>query len=213
MTAPSFAIEVDQAQLAEAISLFEFVGGNTTDALRIAINKTTPKVRTLGSVKIREQVRLQASYVKDKLTIRKATRSNLSAAIRTPSRGLLLSKFSTDSQVASDGIRWLKPPEEPASGIRVKVKPAGETKTVSPGASGDKPFYIVLKDSRALGIARRNSRYRNDIEVLHGPSLSQVFSTVRSDITPEASDELTRQMADSMRYILVKMHPPEPVDG
>jgi hypothetical protein len=158
-------------------------------------------------------VRLQASYVKDKLTIRKATRSNLSAAIRTPSRGLLLSKFSTDSQVASDGIRWLKPPEEPASGIRVKVKPAGETKTVSPGASGDKPFYIVLKDSRALGIARRNSRYRNDIEVLHGPSLSQVFSTVRGDITPEASDELTRQMADAMRYILVKMHPPEPIDG
>jgi len=35
---------------------------------------------------------------------------------------------------------------------------------------------------------------------------------VREDVTPEASAELTRQMADAMRYILVKKSPPEPTD-
>ena len=67
MTA-AYHVDVDKEQLAQAISLFEFVGGNTADALRIAINKTAPKIRTLSSVKIREQVRLSASYVRDKLT-------------------------------------------------------------------------------------------------------------------------------------------------
>lgn len=211
MTA-SYRIDVDQAQLTEAISAFAFIGGNTPDAIRIAINKTAPKIRTLSSVKIREQVRLQASYVKGKMTIRKATRANLSASINTPKRGLLLSKFSTDAQVASEGTRWLRPPVAPKGGIRVRVKPGGAVKTVGNGAGGDKPFYIILKDSRALGIARRKSKYRNDIEVLHGPSLSQVFDSVRGDVTPEAGAEMTRQMIDAMRYILVKKNPPEPVD-
>ena len=211
MTA-AYRVDVDQATLADAISHFEFVGGNTTDAIRIAINKTAPKIRTLSSVKIRKQVRLSASYVKGKLTLRKATKANLSGAINTPKRGLLLTKFSTDGQVASDGIRWIRPPLVPTGGIRVKVKPDGAAKIVGNGAAGDKPFYIILKDSRALGIARRNSKYRNDIEVLHGPSMSQVFDDVRGDVTPEAGAEMTRQMADAMRYILVKLHPPEPVD-
>jgi hypothetical protein len=211
MTA-AYRVDVDKTQLAEAISAFEFVGGNTDEALRIAINKTAPKIRTLSSVKIREQVRLSASYVRDKLTIRRATRSTLSASINTPKRGLLLTKFSTDATIASDGVRWIRPPLVGTSGIRVKVKPSGSTKTVSPGATGAKPFYIILKDSKALGIARRNSKNRNDIEVLHGPSLSQVFDDVREDVTPEASAELTRQMADAMRYILVKKYPPEPAD-
>lgn len=207
-----YRVDIDRTQLADATSSFEFVGGNTSDAIRIAINKTAPKIRTLSSVKIREQVRLSASYVKDKMTIRKATKASLSGSINTPKRGLLLSKFSTDATIASDGVRWIRPPLVPSGGIRVKVKPSGSTKTVSNGAAGDKPFYIILKDSRALGIARRKSRYRNDIEVLHGPSLSQVFDDVRGDVMPEASAEMTRQMLDAMRYILVKKNPPEPVD-
>lgn len=209
MSAPDFRADIDREQIAAALRHFEFVGGNVDDAMRIAINKTAPKIRTLSSVKIREQVRLSAAYVKDKLTIRRATRAKLSAAISTPKRGLLLTKFSTDAQAASDGIRWLRPPAAPPGGIRVKVKPGGATKKVSPGA-GSKPFYIVLRDSGALGIARRNSRHRNDIDVLHGPSLSQVFRSVRGDVTPEAGAELTRQMQDAMRYILQQRSPPEP---
>lgn len=210
---PGLSAEADKEQLAEATRFFEFLGGNTSDAMRIAINKTVPKIRTLSSVKLREQVRLQAGYVKEKLTIRKATKAHLSGAIGTPSRGLLLSKFSTDVQVASDGIRWLKPPVMPVGGIRVKVKPDGAAKAVSPGAGGNKPFYMVLKTSRALGIARRTGPGRNDIEVLHGPSISQVFDDVRGDVLPEASAELTRQLIDAMRYLMLKQYPPEPTNA
>lgn len=202
-----YSVSANKDQIADAISLFEFVGGNTTDAVRIAINKSAPKVRTKASSAIRTQVRLTASYVKDKLTITRATRLNLSGAIQTPSRGLLLSKFSTDTQVASDKISWLIPPEVPSRGIKVKVKPVGTPKPL-----GKDYFYMVLPNSRALAITRRRETpgpKGGMIDVLYGPSISQVFNTVRDDVLPEASDIYQAQLLDAMRYILQKKHPPE----
>lgn len=204
MSAVRYSVDPDLGQLQEAISLFEFVGGNTDEALRIAINKSAPKIRTLASSKIREQVRLQAGYVRERLLIKKATRKALSGAVQTSARGLLLSRFSTDAQVASDGIRWIRPPAMPAGGIKVKVKPDGGSKAVS-----GKPFYMVLKNSRAIGIMVRDG---DKIKTLYGPSLSQVFDDVRGDVLPEAGAEFTRQLIDAMRYVLVKKYPPEPVD-
>lgn len=207
------SVAVDQAQVKEAVALFEFVGGNSRDALRIAINKTAPKIKTLSSRKVREQVRLSASYVGDKLTVSKASRANLSAAIMTPSRGLLLSKFSTDALIAGEKVSWLKPPPVPPLGIRVKVKPDGAAKRVAGDSeTTGQPFYLVLKNSGALGIAARRQSAGNrggKLKVFHGPSLSQVFDEVRQEVLPEAGQELTQQMLDAMRYLLVKQYPPE----
>lgn len=206
MTAVSYNVELDRSQIAEAISLFEFVGGNSADALRVAINKAGPKVKTLAGRKIREQVSLKAAYVNDRLTFKRATRKDLSGAIGTPSRGLLLSRFSSEPNVANDSIAWIKPPPNPYGGHYVKIKPGEPAKKI--GGGGDsKPFYIVLKGSRALGIARRTSS--GAIDVLHGPSLSQVFDDVRGDVLPDAGAELQAQLLDAMRYLLVKQYPPE----
>lgn len=197
----AYSVETDREQLADAIGLFEFLGGNTSDALRIAINKTAPKTKTAASARIRTQVRLQASYVNERLEVKKATRRNLSAAIKTPSRGLLLSRFSTDSQVASDGVRWIRPPVTPKRGINVKVKPSGPVKNMG------NAFYVVLNGGFAA-IAAREGDARKPLKIFRGPSLSQVFNTVRADVLPEAGAELTRQMADAMRYLLLKQYPP-----
>lgn len=205
MTA-EYNVTVNRGQIAEAISLFEFVGGNSADALRVAINKAAPKVKTSASRKIREQVSLKAAYVNERLTFKRATRKDLSGAIRTPSRGLLLSRFATEPNVANESISWVKPPPAPYGGHYVKIKPSSPE--VKVGRAGDsKPFYIVLKGSRALGIARRKAD--GSIDVLHGPSLSQVFNTVRDDVLPEAGAELQAQLLDAMRYLLVKQYPPE----
>jgi hypothetical protein len=47
--------------------------------------------------------------------------------------------------------------------------------------------------------------------VFSGPSLSQVFDTVRGDVLPAASSEYQAQLLDAMRYLLVKKYPPEAV--
>ena len=92
MTAVAYNVELDRDAIKEAISLFEFVGGNSADALRVAINKAGPKVKTAAGRAIREQVSLKAAYVNERLTFKRATRKDLSGAIGTPSRGLLLSR-------------------------------------------------------------------------------------------------------------------------
>lgn len=203
----NYSVKVDEEQVAEAISLFTFVGGNTDDAMRVAINKTAPKVKTRSSSEIRAQVRLSAAYVGDKITVTKASRSFLEARIKTPSRGLLLSKFSTDSQVSGEKVGWILPPPNPPQGIKVKVKPDGETKSPGPNT-----FYMVLPKSHALAIVKRKSTVGpqgGTIDVLYGPSISQVFSDVKDDVTPFAKEELTAQLLDAMRYLLVKQHPVE----
>lgn len=211
-----YIITANQEQIADAISLFEFVGGNIDDAMRVAINKTAPKIRTAASRAIRDQVRLKAAYVNERLTIRRATRKNLSAAISTPTRGILLSRFSTDAMIANTSISWVSAPPAPAGGIRVKVKPTGSTKTISghPEIDG-KPFYLVLRNSRALGIAGRRKtagKQGGKFKVFYGPSVSQVFNTVRDDVLPAASSEFQAQLVDAMRYLLVKKFPPEPIE-
>lgn len=199
----AFEIKPNEEQLAEAISLFEFIGGNTSDAVRVAINQAGPKVKTLSSTKIREEVRLSASYVRDRLEFSKASRGNLTGAIRTPSRGLLLTRFSTDPLIAGEKVTWLKPPLTPKGGIRVKVKPNLPPKVVQ--ADGSKPFYIVLKGGN-LGIATRIGR---TIDVKYGPSLSQVFANIKDQALPEAIAIYQDELLQAMNYLLKKQYPPE----
>lgn len=204
----SYNVQVDEVAVKDAASVFEFVGGNSADALRIAINKTTPKIRTLASKQIRTQVRLSAAYVGERLLITKATRNKLTGAIQTPSRGLLLSRFSTDPLIAGDKVGWIRPPLVPPGGIRVKIKPDGATKG-APGIGKNRPFYMVLNKGANVGIMARDAGGKT--QALYGPSLSQVFNTVRDKVLPEAGAELQAQLLDAMRYLLVKKYPPEAV--
>ena len=205
----SYNVSANPEQIADAVSFFEFVGGQTTDAVRIAINRAAPKVRTIASAAIRQQVRLKAAYVNEKLVVTKATRKNLSGAIKAESRGVLMSKYSTNAQVASEKIGWILPPPNPPGGIKVKIKPTGSTQEVKgkPGEISGKPFYMILKNSRALAIAAR--RHGGGFKIFSSPSVSQVFNTVRDDVLPEASDIYQEELLDAMRYILVKQYPKE----
>lgn len=210
-----YSVDVDQAAVADAVSAFEFVGGNTSDALRIAINKTAPKIKTLASAAIRDQVSLSASYVRERLVVTKATRHRLSAAISTPARGLLMTRYSTDKTIAlgTDRLNWIKPPPIPSSGIKIKIKSNGAAKS-APSYPDQKPFYMVLRNSRALAIVHRRltpGPNGGRFHIYYSSSLSQVFDDVRGDVLPTASAEYQAQLLDAMRYLLVKKYPPEPV--
>jgi len=202
-----YSVKVDRGDVEEALSLLEFVGGNASDAVRVGINKAGPKIRTKASSEIRSQVRLKASYVKDRLKLTKASRRKLEGRISTPSRGLLLSRFSTDANISGDKVSWIKPPPEPARGIKVKVKPAGPIKTMS-----NDWFYLVLRGSGRVGIARRRPKGQlgprgGKFDVAYGPSLSQVFTDVKDDILPEAGEIYQEQVLDAVRFLLQKKTP------
>ena len=129
--------------------------------------------------------------------------SDSPSASRPPSQGLSAEEFGIKAS-------WIRPPVIPTNGIRIKIKPDGSTKG-APGVGGNKPFYIVLNGGRNVGIAARTGAGRKGIKVFSGPSLSQVFDTVRGDVLPAASSEYQAQLLDAMRYLLVKKYPPEAV--
>lgn len=206
-----YKVEPDLESLDRAIKLFEFIGGNTRDAMRVAINKTGPKVRTRASSEIRTQVRLKAGFVKQRLKFIKASRGKLTGAIQTPTRGQLLTRFSTQSLISGDKVSWIKPPEVPPRGIKVKIKPDQPPKLVQ-GTSEtrpNKPFFLVLSNGRLAIAARRNAPgpKGGSIDVFHGPSLSQVFDSVKDDVQPEASRIYTEELIDAMRFVLTKRSP------
>jgi hypothetical protein len=165
----------------------------TPRAAMRAVNKTAEKGNTLASRAIRSQVNLTAGYVKDHLRIAaKATEDNLTARIVAEPRPVLLSRFGATQL-------WKKGKTVPkrTAGVSVKVKAGGARKKLR-GA-----FFIRLKDSGALGVAVRvNGSPRNEIDVLHGPSVDQVFRSVREDIAPELQDYLTDTFRAQLQYEL-----------
>ena len=209
MTQIGYNVEIDKEKLAEAISLFEFVGGNSDRALQVAINRTGKKVKTLSSRTVREQINLKKSYVDGRLTFFGASRKQLTGKISSESRGILLSRFSTDTAVKNNGEKTslLQAPKAPPRGIRVKVKPSGGTKALSKDF-----FYMKLKNSGAIGIARRLPKGQTGprggkYDVLYGPSVSQAFNSVRDQVLPEAGRIYESELLDAMRFLLAKQYP------
>ena len=213
-----YQVTVNGAQLKAVMDKFEKIGGNTNDAVRIALNKTSRRAKTMASQEIRKEVRLKAKYVNDRIKVTRATKNKLSAAISAPSRGLLLSRFSTDTQIANPDIKWFKAPPTPPRGIRVKVSPSGSTKVFKGNSKiVGKPFYILLRNSRQIGIGGRRAKSGKaggKLFVYHGPSLSQVFATLSKrgnqgrPILEQAGQIYEKEVIDAVRYLTTKLKPP-----
>jgi hypothetical protein len=205
-------VEINQEQLAEAIEKFKFYGGNLDKALTIAINKSATRMKTRIAKAITEAVKLKPTYVKERLTVTRARPSNMDARIKTPKRGILVSRYSTDSNINNpDKVTWLKPPPIPKRGIVVNID--GTPKKFR-GDTGQTPFYMVFPN-RVLGIVARTSKERDaPIKAFYGASMSQVFNTLLEtqrgkNLVEEASEIYTKQAIDAMRYLVTKMDLPK----
>jgi len=179
--------QVDRTSLQEVRALLAKFSDGARRAHARSLNKTVTKSRTESSKEVRKQVRLNAAYVKSLLTITKASERRLQAKISTPTRGLLMSRFSTDTSISGDKVGWLKPPSVPPRGIRVKVKPTGGAKVFGGDEIVGKPFYMVLPGTTGrVAIVGRRAKIGSQggqIKVFYGPSLSQVFTDVKDDIS------------------------------
>jgi hypothetical protein len=162
-------------------------------AAQQAVNKTTDRARAAASRDIRLQVNFPASYLADSAgrlsVIKRASRGDLTSIIQGTDRPTSLARFSTGS---------------PGRGrsVSVQVKP-GQTEVLK------RAFLIRLRSGTAdldtrsnLGLAIRlkpGERIQNkramiqlagNLYLLYGPSVSQVFSGVAQDISPDMADFL-----------------------
>jgi len=154
-----------------------------------AINKTTRRTRTAASRQIREQIKLKASYLNqdDRLSMKFARAGKLEGRISGRDRPTSLARFVTNKtgSLRDTNRRFRR------SGARIQVKP-GATRVAR------KAFAIPLRGGN-LGLAIRTKggppqraykpkRLSEDVYLLYGPSIDQVFKTVREDLEDEAAD-------------------------
>lgn len=179
-----------------------------TEAARQAINRTTEWARTQASREMREQVNFPARYLTGsdgRLRIaKKATNTNLEAAIVGRHRPTSLARFSKDTDPGVVKRR---------GGARVAVKPgaakfmkgtflvrlrAGATKTDTKHNLG---LAIRLKPGESLRNKRTQGvRLANNVYLLYGPSVDQVFRDVSGEMTPDVINYLQQEF-DRLRLV------------
>lgn len=207
-------VEIDPAQWQDVQARLAHIKNGSARALSRALNKTASKAKTAASRAIRDQVNLSAAYVRENLKgpadgwAWKATINNLKALVSTPKRGILLRNFVTNAIPTSPG--------RPPTPIRVKVKAGSVTEVLKSG------FYIRTKTSSVITPAVDNDVLRQlgmkqkldsgPYTVLHGPSLSQIFTGVKDDIAPDMNAVLAANLQHEMDWLLTK-YPPPPGDG
>ena len=166
-------------------------GKHSAVAIQSVLSETSKFAREQSVSRISSQVALSRSYVARHLRVFPPIQKGKSweAGVQATKRGVLLSRFE------NRGIRV--PKKHPGRG-KGSTKHGGIRGKVKPGSSYAAPgfFYVPgLRGSGALGIAVRTGKGRDDYKVLHGPSVSQVFQTVRNDLSPELKDRMTRVVA------------------
>lgn len=167
---------------------------------RMAINRTADRARAGAARLMRDQVNFPASYLRgadSRLYIRKKSVGNdLEAIITGRFRPTSLARFAKGSGPTSNRNR---------SGITVEVHPgearmlknaffvrlrAGSTKTDTKYNLG---VAIRLKNGERPRNTRAAVQLDRNLWLLYGPSVNQVFQSVREDISPETRDFLVAE--------------------
>ena len=171
-----------------------------TEAARQAINRTLDRTRTQAAREIRRQVAFPASYLSpsgERLVVSKrASDTNLEGVISGRWRATSLARFAKNTDPKAARRR---------GGVTVTIKPgsakfmkgawlvrlrAGSEKTDTQFNLG---LAMRLKPGETLRNSRGAVRLDNNVWLLYGPSVSQVFTTVRDDLTPETLDFLEKE--------------------
>jgi len=156
-------------------------------AVTRATNNTGRRARTLASKEIRSQVNLKAGYVRQRLRVKRATRGNPEFVISATRRGVLMTRY---------------PYRQTRRSVTVKIKKSGGRAVL------DRAFVTQVNaggrkvDVIAVGQPGKFSTGNRRFKVLYSPSVSQVFNTVRDDITPEVNRYFEEQISKELDQAL-----------
>lgn len=149
-------------------------------AIQLALNTVGRGTRTQSWREIRDEINLRPSYIRNEVNFIPATRDELRIIIFARKRGVTLSQFP-HKQLWTRG----KNGKRKRAGVRVSVG-QGWTELV------EKSFVAPIGPAGGL-IAERTGKPRLPLEVLHGPSPSQVLSTKLDDIGADAERKLQHE--------------------
>lgn len=155
-------------------------------AASMAINRTTDHARTLSAREIRRQVNFPASYLQgadSRLTVsQRASATRLEGVVSGRRRATSLARFVVGGGKAK------------GKGVRVGVKPGGSVHMaraflmkLRSGTEGGGNLGLAIRVKKG---ARPDNSYKpvkitDGLFLLYGPSVDQVFQTVREDVSKD----------------------------
>lgn len=157
-----------------------------------ALNKAAEKGRAAAKREIVAQVSLKASYVLDRLSLRKASAARPVAVIATAMRGISLANYSPRQLTRAakrgkgDAMRGIAAGRK-QGGVSVSVGVRGRRQMA--GAFMVPRRAGTASGGNGMGIFIRVGTGRKDIKHLYGPSVDQVFSGVIAGISGELASE------------------------
>ena len=177
-----------------------------TTAARIAVNDTLGLARRLGAKGVQEQVSLTTTYLEENLQVtRKASDHRLEGEVTGRDRPVSLARFAR-GQVNFGRQR--------RQSVQVQVSPRGGVREVRQGfflklrrgkELGDGNFNIGLairlKPGETIRNKREMVRFANNIYLLYGPSVGQVFDDVAVEIEPQLADNLENEFVRQFERI------------
>lgn len=152
------------------------------------INRASDRARTRSADEIRHQVAFPGGYLegpKSRLTVtQRATADRLEGVISGRQRPTSLARFVRNGSVGSRG------------GVRITIRPGTSTMVhrafLLPLRSGQEELgnlglAIRVPRGTSPGNAFRPTKIADGLFLLYGPSVDQVFKTVREDVAPDAA--------------------------
>lgn len=181
-------IMMDRTAVREIEQTLAHIRNGSNRAMASAINHTLGVTRTEASREIRNQVKLKAAYVNERLRLQRASIAKPQGRITTPTRGILLSRYDNRQYANGD--------------IGVQVKPTGGKKRM-PNA-----FYITFANGvKAIAIRTMSGPglgRSEGIKVLYGPSVSQVFTDVKDDLQAPSGERLIARMEHEAARLMAR---------
>jgi len=178
--------------LDDVVRYFEELPEVATQAAALAINTVSqrqalPEIRKV----MREQLDFPEGYLESPKRLRvarKATRNVLQATIRGRDEPTSLARFRTPGQDVKNTR---------GRGVRVKLK-RGQTRLLRKGflvnlRGGNTGLAVRLKPGEALTNSSAAVELANNVYLLYGPSVDQVFRTVSSDVAPSVTKNVTTE--------------------
>jgi hypothetical protein len=174
--------------LADVRHFFEDLPQFAEQAAVFAVNDTADKGLPPIRQEMRSQIEFPAGYLEgDRLRVtRRARVGSLEAVIKGRDRATSLARFAAGQTPANTRGR----------GVRVMVK-KGTTRVLQKGfmvdlKNGNRGVAVRLKPGETLRNSDKAVRLDDNVFLLYGPSVDQVFESVADDFAPRLGADMSR---------------------
>lgn len=151
----------------------------------MAVNKTADTFRKRSQDDMMQEVAFSASYLRQRLTVsKKANRDSLEAVISGRDRPTSLARFVTRGKLRQQGVDLTV---QPGKGISLDRAFLIQLK------NGNRGLAVRLPAGQTLRNSRKAKKLANNLYLLYGPSVDQVFKGVAGDEAPKALAYLERE--------------------